>query len=133
MSVDRKGKMAERRMLVLPWRVVFQPQDIMSQRVVHEARTLHGFFERIDDARHAPCAFKHTAQMTRKLGKVGAGQSAFQLFGQDVSPGIGGKFCHEFTGEAQGADKGIVRTFAAKVEGGRVFLDAALLKRRSAA
>ena len=37
------------------------------------------------------------------------------------------------SGEAQGADKGIVRTFAAKVEGGRVFLDAALLKRRSAA
>ena len=37
------------------------------------------------------------------------------------------------SGEAQGADKGMVRTFAAKVEGGRVFLDAALLKRRSAA
>ncbi|MCE6968442.1 MULTISPECIES: nitrite reductase small subunit NirD [Rhodobacterales] len=37
------------------------------------------------------------------------------------------------TGEAQGADKGRIRTFAAKVEGGRIFLDAALLKRRSAA
>ena len=37
------------------------------------------------------------------------------------------------SGEAQGADTGIVRTFAAKDEAGRVFLDAALLKRRSAA
>lgn len=37
------------------------------------------------------------------------------------------------SGQAQGADEGAVRTFAAKVEGGRVFLDAALMKRRSAA
>ena len=37
------------------------------------------------------------------------------------------------SGQAQGADEGMVRTFAAKVEGGRVFLDAALMKRRSAA
>lgn len=37
------------------------------------------------------------------------------------------------TGEAQGADKGRVRTFAARVEGGRIFIDAGLLKRRSAA
>lgn len=37
------------------------------------------------------------------------------------------------SGSAQGADEGTVRTFAAKVEGGRVFLDAALMKRRNAA
>lgn len=37
------------------------------------------------------------------------------------------------SGQAQGADEGMVRTFAAKVEGGRVFLDAVLMKRRSAA
>lgn len=37
------------------------------------------------------------------------------------------------SGQAQGADEGMVRTFAAKVEGGRVFLDAVLMKQRSAA
>lgn len=37
------------------------------------------------------------------------------------------------SGQAQGADEGMVRTFAAKVEGGRVFLDALLMKQRSAA
>jgi nitrite reductase (NADH) small subunit len=37
------------------------------------------------------------------------------------------------TGLAQGADEGQVRTFAARTEGGRVFLDASFLRRRSAA
>jgi nitrite reductase (NADH) small subunit len=37
------------------------------------------------------------------------------------------------TGVAQGADDGAVRTFAARTEGGRVFLDATFLVRRSAA
>jgi nitrite reductase (NADH) small subunit len=37
------------------------------------------------------------------------------------------------TGAAQGADEGLVRTFPARTEGGRVFLDATLLVRRSAA
>lgn len=37
------------------------------------------------------------------------------------------------TGMAQGADEGVVRTFEARTEGGRVLLDAAFLKRRSAA
>lgn len=37
------------------------------------------------------------------------------------------------TGEAQGADEGSVRTFPARTEGGRVFLDARFLRRRSAA
>ncbi|WP_126974632.1 nitrite reductase small subunit NirD [Frigidibacter oleivorans] len=37
------------------------------------------------------------------------------------------------TGRAQGADSGAVRTFAARTEGGRVFLDATLLAARSAA
>lgn len=37
------------------------------------------------------------------------------------------------TGLAQGADSGAVRTFAARTQGGRVFLDATLLAARSAA
>ena len=37
------------------------------------------------------------------------------------------------TGQALGADEGTVRTFAARTEGGRVFLDATFLSRRSAA
>lgn len=37
------------------------------------------------------------------------------------------------TGLAQGADEGQVKTWAARVEGGRVLLDAELLARRSAA
>ncbi len=37
------------------------------------------------------------------------------------------------TGQAQGADAGQVRTFAARVEGGRILLDAALMARQSAA
>lgn len=37
------------------------------------------------------------------------------------------------TGQAQGPDEGAVRTFPARTEGGRVFLDAGLLQRRSAA
>ncbi|MEI4470429.1 nitrite reductase small subunit NirD [Frigidibacter sp. MR17.24] len=37
------------------------------------------------------------------------------------------------TGQAQGADDYVTRSYPAKVENGRVLLDAALLKRRSAA
>lgn len=37
------------------------------------------------------------------------------------------------TGQALGADEGTVRTIAARTEGGRVFLDATFLRRRSAA
>ena len=37
------------------------------------------------------------------------------------------------TGQAQGADEGSVRTYPARIEGGRVFLDASFLQRRSAA
>lgn len=37
------------------------------------------------------------------------------------------------TGLAQGTDEGAVRTYAARTEGGRVFLDATFLRRRSAA
>ena len=37
------------------------------------------------------------------------------------------------TGLAQGADAGAVRTYAVRVEDGRVWLDASLLARRSAA
>jgi nitrite reductase (NADH) small subunit len=37
------------------------------------------------------------------------------------------------TGLAQGADEGEVRSYPARTEGGRVFLDAAFLRRRSAA
>ena len=37
------------------------------------------------------------------------------------------------TGEAQGADEGQVATYPARVEGGRILLDAARLKARSAA
>jgi nitrite reductase (NADH) small subunit len=37
------------------------------------------------------------------------------------------------TGVAQGADEGSVRAFEARTEGGRVFLDATFLRRRSAA
>jgi nitrite reductase (NADH) small subunit len=37
------------------------------------------------------------------------------------------------TGEAQGADEGMVKTYPARTEGGRVFLDASFLRRRSAA
>jgi nitrite reductase (NADH) small subunit len=37
------------------------------------------------------------------------------------------------TGEAQGADQGQVQTYPARTEGGRVFLDATFLQRRSAA
>jgi nitrite reductase (NADH) small subunit len=37
------------------------------------------------------------------------------------------------TGVAQGADEGAVGTYPARVEGGRIMLDAAFLKNRSAA
>lgn len=37
------------------------------------------------------------------------------------------------TGQAQGADEGEVRSFPVRTEGGRVFLDAGFLRRRSAA
>jgi nitrite reductase (NADH) small subunit len=37
------------------------------------------------------------------------------------------------TGQAQGADEGAVATFAVKVEGGRVWLDASLIAQRTAA
>lgn len=37
------------------------------------------------------------------------------------------------TGQAQGADEGAVRTYPARTEGGRVFLEASFLRRRSAA
>jgi nitrite reductase (NADH) small subunit len=37
------------------------------------------------------------------------------------------------TGQSQGVDEGAVRTFAVRVEDGRVLLDAAFLARRSAA
>lgn len=37
------------------------------------------------------------------------------------------------TGLAQGADEGAVRTYPARTEGGRVFLDTRFLRRRSAA
>ncbi len=37
------------------------------------------------------------------------------------------------TGLAQGADEGAVQTYPARTEGGRVFLDASFLRRRSAA
>lgn len=36
------------------------------------------------------------------------------------------------TGEAQGADEGRIETYAAKVEGGRILIDAALLGRAAA-
>ena len=45
LSVVRKGKMPVRRMLILPWQIVFQTQHVMSQGVMHETRTLHGFFQ----------------------------------------------------------------------------------------
>jgi nitrite reductase (NADH) small subunit len=37
------------------------------------------------------------------------------------------------TGTAQGADEGMVQTYPALTKGGRVFLDASFLRRRSAA
>jgi nitrite reductase (NADH) small subunit len=37
------------------------------------------------------------------------------------------------TGLAQGADAGAVQTYPARTEGGRVFLDARFLRRRTAA
>lgn len=37
------------------------------------------------------------------------------------------------SGEAQGADEGMVRTFATKVQQGRVLVDATLIRNRSAA
>ena len=37
------------------------------------------------------------------------------------------------TGQAQGADEGSVRRYPARVEGGRIWLDATLLQRRTAA
>jgi nitrite reductase (NADH) small subunit len=37
------------------------------------------------------------------------------------------------TGQAQGADDGAIRSYSARTEGGRVFLDATFLQRRSAA
>ncbi len=37
------------------------------------------------------------------------------------------------TGVAQGADVGAVKTYASRVEGGRIWLDAGVLARRSAA
>ena len=37
------------------------------------------------------------------------------------------------TGEAQGADKGRIDTYAVRVEGGRILLDAATLAKQSAA
>jgi nitrite reductase (NADH) small subunit len=37
------------------------------------------------------------------------------------------------TGQAQGADEGAVATYAVKVEGGRVWLDASLIAQRTAA
>lgn len=37
------------------------------------------------------------------------------------------------SGEAQGADEGMVRTFATKVQQGRVLMDATLIRKRSAA
>jgi nitrite reductase (NADH) small subunit len=37
------------------------------------------------------------------------------------------------TGQAQGADDGAVRTYAVRIEGGRVLLDVTALARRSAA
>ena len=36
------------------------------------------------------------------------------------------------TGEAQGADEGAVNTYPARIEGGRILLDAACLMRRAA-
>ncbi|HEY6919704.1 MAG TPA: nitrite reductase small subunit NirD [Tabrizicola sp.] len=37
------------------------------------------------------------------------------------------------TGQAQGADEGAVRSYPVRTDGGRVFLDASFLQRRSAA
>ncbi|SNR48661.1 nitrite reductase small subunit NirD [Paracoccus sediminis] len=37
------------------------------------------------------------------------------------------------SGQAQGADEGSVQTFAAKVQGGRVLIDAGLIRRSAAA
>ena len=37
------------------------------------------------------------------------------------------------TGEAQGADQGIVRTYPVKVQGGRILIDASLIRRSAAA
>ena len=36
------------------------------------------------------------------------------------------------TGEAQGADQGRIETFAARIEGGRILIDASILGRRAA-
>ena len=37
------------------------------------------------------------------------------------------------TGEAQGADQGMVRTYPVKVQGGRILIDASLIRRATAA
>ena len=37
------------------------------------------------------------------------------------------------TGQAQGADQGIVRTYPVKVQGGRILIDASLIRRSAAA
>ena len=37
------------------------------------------------------------------------------------------------TGQAQGADEGMVQSYPTRIDGGRVFLDATFLRRRSAA
>ena len=37
------------------------------------------------------------------------------------------------TGEAQGADQGMVRTYPVKVQGGRILIDASLIRRSAAA
>ena len=37
------------------------------------------------------------------------------------------------TGQAQGADQGMVRTYSVKVQGGRILIDASLIRRSAAA
>ena len=37
------------------------------------------------------------------------------------------------TGQAQGADQGMVRTYPVKVQGGRILIDASLIRRNAAA
>ena len=70
---------------------------------MHQAWPVCGFFERIDNARHAPRTFKHAAQMPGQFGEVVAGERAFQLHAEHAPARIFRKFGQQLARKAQAA------------------------------
>ena len=101
-------------------------EDIPRQgaRVVKTAQGCVAVFRTMDDR-----VFALEDRCPHKGGPLSEGI----VHGASVTCPLHGWVFDMATGQAQGADDGQVATYAARIEGGRVLLDASFLQKRAAA